>query len=177
MRKRLPFAVNHYLCPRSLAVPGFLAHLGGHGFSGVGLTQAALLELPAAPLRQELREHGLRISSVNTAGFFLQDGDAGRDQAARNTALLRSAAEVGAALNVIAGGSATLSLPEARARAAEQLADGMATMVCGSRSICLLRGDSGEAPSSGCFLPVMGPRAWEACSGSKSRVGGVDWRV
>jgi hypothetical protein len=46
-----------------------------------------------------------------------------------------------------------------------------------SRSICLLRGDSGEAHSSGYFLPVMGPRAWEACSGSKSRVGGVDWRV
>lgn len=58
--------------------------------------------------------------------------------------------------------------------AAEQLADGM---VCGSRSICLLRGDSGEAHSGGYLLPVMGLRAWEACSGSKSRVGGVDWRV
>lgn len=123
MRDRLPFAVNHYLCPRSVGVPAFLAQLSTHGFAAVGVTQAALLELPAAPLRQELREHGLAVSSVNTAGFFLEDGEPGREQAARNTALLLRAAELeGPALNVIVGGSATLPLPQARERAAERLA-------------------------------------------------------
>ena len=58
---------------------------------------------------------------------------------------------------------------------AEQLADRRDG--ARSRIVCLLRGDSGEAHASGFFLPVMGPRAWEACSGSKWRVAGGIARV
>jgi sugar phosphate isomerase/epimerase len=123
MRKRLPFAVNHYLCPPSMGVQAFVEQLVVHGFSAVGLTQAALLERPATALREDLRTRGLRVSSVNTAGFFLQAGEDGAVQAARNAALLRIAAGLeGAALNVIVGGSATLPLPQARELAAERLA-------------------------------------------------------
>lgn len=41
----------------------------------------------------------------------------------------------------------------------EQLADLMDGMMCASRTICLLRGDSGEAQTSGFIQPVMGLRA------------------
>ena len=57
---------------------------------------------------------------------------------------------------------------------AEQLAGGMMCLQAGTH---LLRGHSGEAQTSGFFLAVMGPRAAEACGGSKWRVARADSRV
>lgn len=123
MLHRLPFGVNHYLCPGSMGVQDFLGELSGRGFQCIGLTEAALQEIPASDMRRELREHGLGVSSVNTAGFFLQEGERDQAQTARNKALLQRASELdGAALNVIVGGSKTLALPVARDLVADRLA-------------------------------------------------------
>lgn len=123
MNNRLPFAVNHYLCPESMGIQTFLAQVSDGGFDAVGLTHAALGELSAVELKLELKKRNLRVSSVNTAGGFLLEGDLALAQAARNSALLQQASEFdGVSLNVIVGGSATLPLPVARELAAKRLA-------------------------------------------------------
>lgn len=116
-----PFAVNHYLCPDDVALEAFAGVVADAGFDGIGLTQAALSETSLPALRRLLSERGLRVSSVNTAGFFLS---ADPEQAERNTRLLAAAAELEApALNIIVGAADTaLPLEHARRRAEEALA-------------------------------------------------------
>jgi len=114
----VPVYVNHYLCPAGMALPAFLDLVAHHGFCGAGLTQAALDEMPLAAIAKHLKDRGLGLSSLNSAGYFLDPG-----AEARNRDLLDAAAELGArALNVIVGGAGPLPLREARARCADGLA-------------------------------------------------------
>lgn len=113
-------AVNHYLCPAGLAWGSFLDRAQAHGYSGVGVTAAALREVPATCMREDLQRRGMTATSVNTAGFFLH-ADFDRVQAPVNARLLRDAAELGAPLNVIVGGSDGMPLADARARATDGL--------------------------------------------------------
>lgn len=122
------YCLSHYLCPPGLPLLEFLDIAVARGFVGVGLTQRALEEIDPARLRTELRNRGLAISSVNSAGYFLDADPAAREQqAARNRWFVEAAAELGAApLNVIVGGvgqgRGSLTIETARARAAQALA-------------------------------------------------------
>lgn len=114
-------SVNHYLCPHDEGLEAFLDRLNGHGFTRVGLTERAFAEAGSAEaVKEALAARKMSVSSVNSAGFFLAQGeDAGR-QRTRNRELVRwTKAMDGAALNVIVGGSATLPLAAARSRAAD----------------------------------------------------------
>jgi sugar phosphate isomerase/epimerase len=123
MAPSLPFSVNHYLSPEAMSLQVFLDKAQGSGFQAVGLTEAALGMLPLPELLQEMKDRRLSVSSINTAGFFLQDGDARKEQEQRNARLLEYAARCpGSALNIIVGGSVVLELSEARELATSRLA-------------------------------------------------------
>lgn len=114
---RMPFAVNHYLCPPDLPLAGFMDAAARHGFRGIGLTRRALAEMPAGAIRAELEARGLAVSSLNSAGYFLAGGELSPTSARDNEDLLRAAERLGAAvLNVIVGGSGEQPLDVARAR-------------------------------------------------------------
>ncbi|WP_414475492.1 sugar phosphate isomerase/epimerase family protein [Microvirga sp. M2] len=120
---RVPFSVNHYVSPGGMSLQEFLDKARNSGFEAVGLTESALRAQPPPALLAMLKARGLRVSSINTAGFFLQEGDAAREQERRNAWLLEQAAGcAGSALNIIVGGSTALDLPDAREAAASGLA-------------------------------------------------------
>jgi sugar phosphate isomerase/epimerase len=123
MEQGLPFSVNQYLCPPSMAPMQFLDGIARYGFQGAGVTQQALQALPVREMARELRRRNLAVTSLNSAGFFLREGEAASQQDQRNRSLLEEAAELGnPGLNVIVGGSATLPLSVARETAASRLA-------------------------------------------------------
>lgn len=123
LRSRIPCAVNHYLCPVSMPLITFLDQICAHGFDAVGLTVAALEALPLQRLKRELEVRGLQVSSVNSAGFFLFDGEAALAQAKRNRLLVEQTAELECTrLNIIVGGSASQPLAAARQAAITHLA-------------------------------------------------------
>lgn len=115
---RLPFSINHYLCPPQMTLPAFLDLVAQAGFASVGLTQRALDELPVPALRRALAARDLGVSSVNSAGFLL--GEAPDRQHERNQRLVEATAELGAAvLNVLPGQDPALPPCQSRARIAE----------------------------------------------------------
>ncbi len=119
------FGVGHYICPAQVSLIEFLDAAAARGFSGIGLTERALEEMPAASIRNELKARNLRVTSVNSAGYFLKSGSDAERQNARNQWILECAAELGdAPVNVIVGGVGQglgLNLDAARARALEAL--------------------------------------------------------
>ena len=122
MSKSHEFSMGHYLCPDDVDLNVFLDKLCAAGFTSVALTQNALQDRTLADVVRSVRDHGLGVSSVNSAGFFLYEGDAARQQDTVNAQLLEvTAAFPEARLNVIVGGSDTLPLREARQRATERL--------------------------------------------------------
>ena len=121
MNKRLDYSMGHYLCPDDVDLDVFLDTLCEAGFSSVALTQGAL-NRPLADVVRSVRSRGLGVSSVNSAGFFLYEGDAARQQDRVNAELIEATAAFDdARLNVIVGASTTLPLREARQRATERL--------------------------------------------------------
>jgi sugar phosphate isomerase/epimerase len=115
---RLPFSVNHYLCPPQMTLVLFLDLVAQAGFASVGLTQRALDEMPVPTLRRELADRQLGVSSINSAGFLL--GEATDRQRERNLRLVETTAELGAAvLNVLPGQDAALTPERSRALVAE----------------------------------------------------------
>ena len=120
-----PFSINFYVCPEALRLPEFADLAARAGAQALGLTVRALNEMDVPATRALLQSHGLKVSSLNSAGYFLF-GDAGRarDQAEANTRLIAQAAELGAeTLVVITGGLShgPWSPAEARARVEEGL--------------------------------------------------------
>lgn len=101
-----PFAANHYICPEGYGVLSFLDEAAAAGIAAVGISRAALDEMSTAALSRALRDRGLTITSLNSAGFFTW-ADAGqrRQQEDVNARLIDAAAELDAnALCVITGG-------------------------------------------------------------------------
>lgn len=111
-------AVNHYVCPEGLPCVAFLDEAARRGYGAVGLTRAALSELPAHRMRQELAARGLHVSSVNSALLSPERTD-GMDD---NAWLLDAAAELDAPLNIIVTGTAAMPLSQARNCATDVLA-------------------------------------------------------
>ena len=121
------FAVNHYICPEDWTVPQFLAAAVDAGAGAVGLTLRALDEVGAPELKVRLDDLGLKVSSLNSAGFFTHDDSARRvTQDGRNAELIEAAALLEAnVLCVITGGKGlgVGTLEAARARIADRLGD------------------------------------------------------
>ncbi len=119
-------SISHYACPRGTTFIAFLGAVETAGFDGIAVTLASLGEMSIPHMRDELRRRGLSVTSVNSAGYFLNsDPDRAREQANRNAMLLEATAELEAhALNVIVGGpgQGTWPLPTARQNACEALA-------------------------------------------------------
>ncbi len=122
-----PLSINTYICPPDMPIEALFPLAAKAGASAVGLTVRAIDEIEPARLRGLLDAHGLSVSSLNSAGFFLyEDAAAIREQHARNRRLIERAAELNAGtLVVITGGlnHGSRPLTEARARIAEGLAE------------------------------------------------------
>lgn len=125
-----PLAINFYVCDDGTDLPEFLRLAAQAGASAVGLTVRALENWNVRAIRQQLGSYGLRVSSLNSAGYFLYaDPKKRSEQQALNERLLDAASELAAeTLVLITGGllQGTLPLPDARAavRAGiQQLAD------------------------------------------------------
>ncbi len=121
------FAVSAYAAPRNCTAARFCRLLADGGFGGIGLTQREVDALAPTELRRMLGAHGLRATSLNSAGYVLHaDPAAARAQAAYDDRLFAAAAELGASINLIPGGllqaAPESSLAEARQRAAEGVA-------------------------------------------------------
>jgi sugar phosphate isomerase/epimerase len=116
-------AVSLYAAPDEMPVEAFCAMLAARGIGGVGLTARAVEGMAPAALAGLLRRHDLVASSLNSAGYVLHaDADAARRQAELDARLFDAAAELGAPVNLILGGTlhgapGGMALPEARARA------------------------------------------------------------
>lgn len=122
-----PLSINAYICPQDMPVEALFPMAVAAGASAVGLTARAVDDISLDRLRSLLDEHGLAVSSLNSAGYFLYDDAAAiGQQRARNQRLIELAAQLQAhTLVVITGGLAhgTGSLDQARARIAQGLAE------------------------------------------------------
>lgn len=63
-------SVNHYICSDDLAFPDFAAAVRKAGITSVGITRAAIAEMGLTGLKSCLADHGLDVSSLNSAGYF-----------------------------------------------------------------------------------------------------------
>lgn len=119
-------SANYYLAPAGTAVGQFMLWAKEAGASGVGLTIAALSAHMPEELKAMAADHGLFISTLNSAGYFLYPpGDKKYLQDKFNLSLIDAAVRMGAGrLVVIAGGASGsgLTLEAARASVAKQLA-------------------------------------------------------
>ena len=120
-----PLSINFYVCPEAVSLPQFVEMAAGAGAQAVGLTVRAVGEMKVPAIRGLLQSHGLKVSSLNSAGYFLY-GDAAkaREQESLNARLIAAAAELEAqTLVVITGGIShgPWSLADARARVEDGL--------------------------------------------------------
>lgn len=120
-------SINHYIWPDDAPVRDFIELVAGLGAGAVGLTARALDEMSAADLKRLLDEHDLRVSTLNSVGYFLY-GDAAQAAARRDLSerLIEASAVLEAgSLTMIAGGldHGNWTLEDARARVAEGAAE------------------------------------------------------
>lgn len=98
-------SINHYITPVGYPLLKFLDEAVAAGASSVGLSERALSEVPVPSLKRMLRERGLGVTSVNSAGFFLwADPERAKQQRSINASLLEAAAELSADTLVVIGG-------------------------------------------------------------------------
>ncbi|MCG6121519.1 MAG: sugar phosphate isomerase/epimerase [Microvirga sp.] len=118
-------AANYYLAPPGYPVADFAAAAKSAGADAIGFTVAALDAEGPEGLARIAGEHGLDISTLNSAGYFTwTDPERARAQERENLRLVEAAARMGAhRLVVITGGTggAGQSLETARARIVDGL--------------------------------------------------------
>ncbi|MFF0372604.1 sugar phosphate isomerase/epimerase family protein [Micromonospora sp. NPDC005087] len=122
-------AVSAYAAPPDCTLERFCGLLARRGIGGIGLTARAVEDRTPAQLAALLAAHGLRCTSLNSAGYFLHSNAAlAARQSELDARLLDCAAALAAPVNVIPGGlddaampTAVMSLAEARRRAVDGL--------------------------------------------------------
>lgn len=100
-------SINHYICPPDMTVPAFLDAAVAAGAAAVGVTARAVAEAGAETLKAMPGEHGLAVSSVNSAGYFANKDGALVDDHDRRTVEAAAILDAGA-LCVISGGRGAL---------------------------------------------------------------------
>jgi sugar phosphate isomerase/epimerase len=125
-------AVNQFMAP-DLTLDRLAEVAAGAGAAGVGVLTPALAELGVPLVRATLRQHGLEpTSSCVVLGLVDADPEARRSRLVAATAALRSAADLGVPLVVVAGGPA----PEVGLRAARtQVVDGLVELAAEAERI------------------------------------------
>jgi len=63
-------SVNHYICDEKTPFPVFAEMVQKAGIGSVGVTRAALFEMGVPALDQCLKDNGLGVSSLCSAGYF-----------------------------------------------------------------------------------------------------------
>lgn len=120
-------SINHYICGDGPSFSDFAGAVQKAGIGSVGITRAAVAEMGLTDLEHCLADHGLAVSSLNSAGYFT--GNDPNPIQMSNEALIDAAARLKAeVLCVIAGGLGTppLSVADAHGRVRDgfgQLAD------------------------------------------------------
>ena len=157
----IALSANHYICPDGYGCARFLDEAARAGYRSVALTRAALAEMSPTRLRKELDLRDLRVTSLNSAGFFTwRDPERRASQEDENRALVDAAAEIGAGtLCVITGGSLEQQdIASARARIVEGLGvlDACAAN-CGVR-LGLEPIHPRDAPTKGCVNSIAQAR-------------------
>ena len=100
---RFSLSVNHYICGDKMSFPDFAMAVRDAGIGYVGITQEALAELDLDLVSKCLIDNNLRVSSLNSAGFFT--GTSATKSYFSNTELIDIAAKLKAdVLCVITGG-------------------------------------------------------------------------
>ena len=66
----LDLSVNYYICGDELSFPRFATAVRRAGMTLVGVTRAAMAELGLAGVKSCLDDHGLAVSSLNSAEIF-----------------------------------------------------------------------------------------------------------
>ncbi len=126
-------SINHYLAPPGYPLSRFLDDCVAAGATGVGLTEHALDEAALPDLRRMLR-----VSSVNSAGFFLwAEPDRVARQREANARLIEAAAELAAETLVTIGGGlhdAGPDAPGALPRARQAVEDALPALIQAARS-------------------------------------------
>lgn len=122
---RHPLSVNRYLCDGTVPFPEFAAAAADAGLEAVGVTRAALAEMGTGGLKRCLDDHGLAVSSLNSAGYFAVPNV---PAAKGNFALVDAAAEIGADVLCVISGGADAGRPIALAEARARVADGFARL-------------------------------------------------
>ncbi|MCF3934498.1 sugar phosphate isomerase/epimerase [Acuticoccus sp. M5D2P5] len=111
-------SISQYAASPADTVLDFLDHAAAEGYSAVAIVERALDEMSAERLAEAIAARGLTVSSLNSAGYFLQaDEAARRRQEWKNRRLLEAAPVLGAPLNLIPGGPGPGGLSVERARA------------------------------------------------------------
>lgn len=119
-------SVNHYICGETVAFPDFAGMVRDAGIDQVAVTRAALLEMGVPAIGQCLKENGLGVSALCSAGYLT--GEHPQDLSDfSNAEMIDIAAELGATcLTVISAGAGDPSKPFADAY--KKVEDGLAEL-------------------------------------------------
>jgi sugar phosphate isomerase/epimerase len=101
-----PLSINFYVCDGATDLTAFTRIAARVGASAVGLTVRAIDELDIRSIKRLLSEYQLKVSSLNSAGYFLfQESEQRLRQRELNDRLIDAASALGAGtLVVIPGG-------------------------------------------------------------------------
>jgi sugar phosphate isomerase/epimerase len=119
-------SVNHYICDESISFPEFAGMVADAGIAQVGVTRAALTEMGVPALAQCLKDNGLGVSALCSAGYLTGVHPQDRSDYSDDE-LIDIAAEIGATcLTVISAGAGDPSTPFAEAY--RKVEDGLAAL-------------------------------------------------
>ncbi len=108
-------SVHHYICGPETPFPEFAGMVRDAGIGSVAVTRAALVEMGVPALGRCLKDHGLGVSSLSSAGYLT--GTQPQSKAGfSDSEMIDIAAELGAVnLTVISAGAGDPSKPFAEA--------------------------------------------------------------
>ena len=118
-------SVNHYICDHTTPFPEFAGIVAEAGIAQVGVTRAALTEMGVPALARCLKDNGLGVSALCSAGYLTGNHPQDRSDYSDDE-MIDIAAELGAVtLTTISAGAGDPSRPfaEAYARVESRLAD------------------------------------------------------
>jgi sugar phosphate isomerase/epimerase len=110
-------SVNHYICDKETPFPKFAGMVSKAGIDQVGVTRAALLEMGVPALARCLKDNGLGVSALCSAGYLTGNHPQAREKYS-DAEMIDIAAELGAVtLTTISAGAGDPSRPFADAYA------------------------------------------------------------
>jgi sugar phosphate isomerase/epimerase len=104
-------SINHYICGEDMSFPDFAEAVSKAGIGSVAVTRAALFEMGVPAIGQCLKDNGLGVSSLNSAGYFTGLNPENKAKYS-DSEMIDIAAELGAGnLTIISGGAGDPTKP------------------------------------------------------------------